>query len=366
MAISHFGLDGGIGSPKTVDYSGKAGIPPGTKPYTKTFARMGVDGGIIKHARSYAGKEAQSGQLSGSVQAVNSTVNGVISRTALRTLSGTVQANAPTMSGSVGPITKTLSGGVAAQTPVISGTVTSYPLTGWSLTNFTVNYAGLDPDSPFTDPTYSAIVIGDKAHYETLTTPDSHTMTMDGLGEFSISPAILSQNQTFDVQIYDASDGTFGTTATITVLPSLADAFVSGGVTSTSATVSGSLNTFTVNTLSGAVQAGLPVMGGLITSSPTGNLELIDGNVQSGSATVAGVIENVIKLSGSVQSTSATVTGDLTKSTAFSGGVQAQSASVVGDLTPPTEEPGTNDPRKLGQKFINRKIKWKSTQRKIR
>ena len=367
MAVTHFGLDGGIGSPKTVDYSGKA-IVPGQKTYTKTFSRMSIDGGIIRHDRDYTGKVELQPLVEGGVQADSPTIAGVITRTAFRTINGGVQAGVPTLTGGIQTLGKNVSGGVTSQDSTISGTLTKYPLTGWSLTDFTVDYSGdppLDPDSPFTDPAYSAILTGDKCHHETLTSPDSHTVTMNGLGEFSISPTFVAQPQTFDVQIYDLSDGTLGTISTITIYGADADEDVTGAVQSQDATVTGTLTNFTVIDINGAVQAGLPTLAGLITASPSGNLKLITGNVQSGSSTVSGAIENTITIFGAVQADAPILTGDIKRVTVFSGGVQAENATVTGDLSPPTEDPGTANPRNLKQKFINRKVKWKSRQRKI-
>jgi hypothetical protein len=69
------------------------------------------------------------------------------------------------------------------------------PPFGMVETDFTVNYAGLDPDSPFAgDPT-----------------PDSLGVSMDGAGEFTITGTI-TQIQTFDYYIYDASDDTVSPT----------------------------------------------------------------------------------------------------------------------------------------------------------
>ena len=94
------------------------------------------------------------------------------------------------------------------------------PPLGMVETDFTVDYAGLDPDSPFAgDPNFSALVIGDSCIYDQVTTPDSLGVSMDGLGEFTITGTI-TQVQTFDYYIYDLSDNTVSPTIEqITVYP---------------------------------------------------------------------------------------------------------------------------------------------------
>ena len=92
------------------------------------------------------------------------------------------------------------------------------PDTGWTAVQFTVNYAGLNANSPFAgQPTFSDLVAGDICAFETTTTPSGNTVTMAGDGEFTISLPVEG-TQTFDYYIYDLSDGTRGTTEQITVL----------------------------------------------------------------------------------------------------------------------------------------------------
>ena len=366
MADTYLGIDGGIGRLRNPDYSAKAPTPD-SKLYVKTFGRMAIDGTMVRNPRSYAGKIEVIPNLNGGVQSEPATVSGAITRTALQTISGAVTAENATVSGAINAFAF-LSGAVQSGVGSVTGTVTTYPLTGWSLTDFTVNFAGLSANSPFSgDPAYTNLAIGDKCHYETLTAPDSHTMTMAGNGEFTIVPSVLTQNQTFDIQIYDLSDGTFGATATITVTPGVADVSLSGAVQSLVATVSGSLTSFTVHTMSGAVQSEQASVNGVINEA---NIQVVVGGVQAESPTVSGVLERIIKMSGSVQAEASTVTGTFSKVVKMNGGVQAQRATVVGNISPPTETPAAIDPRTLepGEtntgKFINRTVKWKSTRRR--
>lgn len=86
-------------------------------------------------------------------------------------------------------------------------------------TLFTVDYANLNPDSPFAGvATYSAIVIGDSCVHDAVTTPGGNTVTMAGDGSFTLSTPVVG-TQTFDFAIYDASDQTTGNTSTITAIP---------------------------------------------------------------------------------------------------------------------------------------------------
>ena len=365
MAVSHHGLDGAIGPPKTADYSGKAIVPPGTKPYTKTFARLSITGGIIKHARSYAGKVELEPLVQGGVQSQAPILNGFINRTAFRDISGGVLASPPVLVGDVNPLARDISGGVASPAPVISGAVNAYPLAGWSLTDFTVEHSGLDPDSPFTDPIYSditAVPPADKCHYENLTPEDGLTIEMDGLGQFTVTAGTITQPNTFDVQIYDASDGTFGSISTITVHQPDAQHNIGGGVQAQAPVLSGSLNRFTVHDIIGGVQCGLPTLFGIVTK---GDTRIIVGGVQAAAPVLVGTIEDISKVSGGVQAAAPVLSGAIEKVSRITGGVIAQPPVLYGDLSPPKEEPGTTDPRSIKRKFINRKIKWKSNQRRL-
>ena len=95
--------------------------------------------------------------------------------------------------------------------------VTLMPPTGMVETAFTVDYANLDPASPFAgDAAFSAIVAGDSCIYDAQTTPDGSTVTMDGVGVFTLSPEPAA-DQSFDYYIHDASDHSDGPVGTITV-----------------------------------------------------------------------------------------------------------------------------------------------------
>ena len=86
------------------------------------------------------------------------------------------------------------------------------PPTGFIYTSFTVDYAGLDPDSPFAgDTDFSDLAVGDVCVYSEFTTPDSNSVSMAGNGEFTIGGTV-TQLQTYDYYIYDASDQTNSST----------------------------------------------------------------------------------------------------------------------------------------------------------
>lgn len=358
--MTYLGIDGGIGRPRVPDYSAKF-VATGAKSYVKTFGRMALDGGIIRNPRSYAGKTAFQFNITGGVQAQDAAASGLISRFAVQSLSGGVQAVDALVFGSVGAFAS-LSGGVQSQDSTVSGALDSYPVAGWALTDFTTNFAGLDPDSPFSgDSNYSAIVSGDKCHYETTTTEDSLTISMNGLGEFTATGTITQIN-TFDFQIYDLSDGTLGAIGTITVTPGVADVTLSGGVQSQPAIISGNISSFTVHTISGGAQSDGSAVSGIINPP---NTRVVVGGVQSGDATVSGAIENVVKISGSVQAESPVIFGSFKKVVKITNGVQAQPPTVSGHIGGIEEVPGTEDQRELGRKFTNRGVKWKSTNRRL-
>lgn len=94
-----------------------------------------------------------------------------------------------------------------------SGPSPNFPATwqpplGMVETDFTVDYASLDPDSPFAgDTDFSAIVAGDSCIYDSVTTPGGNSVTMDGAGQFTVGGTITAV-QTFNYYIYDASDNT--------------------------------------------------------------------------------------------------------------------------------------------------------------
>ncbi len=357
---TRLGLEGGVGRLTAPIFELKE---TGTKVYKKTFSRMSLHGGITRNARDYSGKAELIPTISGGVQAENATIAGIVNRTAYRTIDGAVQAQAPVLNGAV-ILHEEISGAVSAQSATVSGTVTAYPSAGWSLTDFSVDWDSLDPDSPFADAAYSAIVSGDKTHYETLTDPDAHTMTMAGNGEFTISPSTLSQAQEFDVQIYDISDGSFGTVATITVYPGAVDVSLSGAVSSQAASVSGDLDAFTVITSSGAVQSGVATISGVVGIEAI----LIAGSVTAQSATVNGSVERAVTSVGAVTSQPATMSGSLLRIMEITGNVQAQAPVISGYVSSPQHlQPAIDTPeeqRKTKKVSGQRNVLWKSKQRK--
>src|SRR5210317_485740 len=82
---------------------------------------------------------------------------------------------------------------------------------------FTVNYAGLDPSSPFTNPVYFDIEIGDSFRHDEFSRNDGRTVTMSGDGVISLSGGILPEDQEFDGYIHDVSTGENGSISTFTV-----------------------------------------------------------------------------------------------------------------------------------------------------
>lgn len=87
-------------------------------------------------------------------------------------------------------------------------------------TVFTVDYAGLHPDSHMAgDSNYADIVIGDAIVYEIQTPENGHTVTITGDGQTLLSPTTLVAPQTVDFYIWDASDETLGDPGTLTIEP---------------------------------------------------------------------------------------------------------------------------------------------------
>jgi hypothetical protein len=82
------------------------------------------------------------------------------------------------------------------------------PPFGMNETHFTVPYINLDPDSPFAgDSNFAILESGDSCIYDAVTTPGGNSVSMNGLGEFTIGGTITAI-QTFDYYIYDFSDKT--------------------------------------------------------------------------------------------------------------------------------------------------------------
>ena len=113
-------------------------------------------------------------------------------------------------------------------TPSTGFSVTFEPPLGMVYTTFTEDWNALDPDSPFAgDSDFSDITLGDVCIYDSVTTPDSNSVTMSGDGEFNLGGTV-TQVQTFDYYIYDASDQTVSSTIEqITVYPGPVEAQIS-------------------------------------------------------------------------------------------------------------------------------------------
>jgi len=127
--------------------------------------------------------------------------------------------------------TLTVSDGTASA----SRQVTVEPRAGTTITAFTVDYANLNPNSPFAgDPAFSAVVAGDSCIYDLTTSPDGVSVSMSGDGVFTLANTPL-QNQTIGYSIFDASDKTDGPIGSITVSAEIL-ASVSGNLANVSAT----------------------------------------------------------------------------------------------------------------------------------
>lgn len=361
MATTRLNIDGAIGGLPLGDFTQKTG-GSGTKAF-QNFTRFGLSGGITRYARNFTGKVEQTLTMSGGVQASDSVIAGVITKTAYRTITGGVQAQDATITGSINGF-KLVTGGTSAEDSTTTGSITRYPSTGWNLTDFTVDYSSLSTNSPFYNDTYyQDITAGppaDKCHYEATTTPDGHSVSMSGNGEFTIT-GTLTQNQSFTFQIYDVSDGTFGTTGSVIVQPSTADVTFSGSVQAGDSAVTGAISSFTVHTMSGGVQPDNATVTGELSTGDTVN---IFGGVQSQGATVTGSIERVIKIIGGVQSGDATVSGAFTRIVSFSADVQSDDATVSGQIGPIPFTGTIPEKRgKIRKSKTSRSIKFKSSKR---
>ncbi len=135
------------------------------------------------------------------------------------------------------------SGNVVANNGAASNAyaVTLMPPQGMNYTAFTVDYAGLDPNSPYAGNTeFINITVGAQDIYDAQTTPDGIAVSMSGDGVFTLagSPA---QAQSFRTFIYDPTDQTVGADVTVTVEAVATATITSTGQTATdtqSATVS--------------------------------------------------------------------------------------------------------------------------------
>ncbi len=269
------GIDGGISQQTDADYSGKFGTDKATGP----FSRLSLSGGIVSYARTYE-KEPTIGTAYESEQAfavadgsdiyvqiytaidnesafeltpsepftINSVSSSygtdIIEANATLTVNVTDSTNVTlvTVNGVLCSLVQIINATqVTAEVPL--GVLADYGSTvdvvvnngtaspayqaeirvpqGMVETDFTVDYANLSPDSPYANnANYQDIVTGDSAIYDQLTQPDSITVTMDGLGDYTLSSNNYTAPQTFDHYIWDTSDDTpSAEIKTITVQP---------------------------------------------------------------------------------------------------------------------------------------------------
>lgn len=183
--------------------------------------------------------------------------------------------------------------------------VTLLPPTGMVETAFTVDYANLDPASPFAgDAAFSAIVAGDSCIYDAQTTPDGSTVTMDGVGVFTLSTEPAA-DQAFDYYIHDQSDHSDGPVGTITVQARVVGAIgiatdagvalpVSGGPV-----VSGTIGVAVESGAALPVADGSPVVGAIGIAVEAGQaLGVTDGSSVVGTIGIAAETGQALPVSG--------------------------------------------------------------------
>lgn len=104
-------------------------------------------------------------------------------------------------------------------TPSTGYAVTLMQPGGMIETDFSVAYASLDTDSPFSGvSTYSALAILDSCVYDAVSAENSIPLSMSSLGVFTVTGS-FTVNQTYDFYIFDDSDNTAGNISVMTVLP---------------------------------------------------------------------------------------------------------------------------------------------------
>lgn len=81
---------------------------------------------------------------------------------------------------------------------------------------FTVNHAGLDPNSPYTS--YPSIQAGFSAIHDEYSGPDNHQLSMSGDGVYTITPPEITQNQSFRHAVFDITDNTVGTVGIVNII----------------------------------------------------------------------------------------------------------------------------------------------------
>jgi hypothetical protein len=163
--------------------------------------------------------------------------------------------------------------------------VVAEPPLGMIYTTFTVDFAGLDPDSPFAgDPNFSAIAIGDVCVFDSISTPTGLSLAMNGLGEFTITGTVTVQ-QVFDYYIFDASDLTNSATIEqITVQPGPVEVLIGQATESDSAF---------------AVSAIVVITGIIGTAFETDtSFAVIDGSIASGEIGLATEVDSAFLVTG--------------------------------------------------------------------
>lgn len=167
------------------------------------------------------------------------------------------------------------------------------PPFGMAETDFTTNFAGLDPDSPFAgDPNFSDLVSGDSCINDAVTTPGGNSISMDGLGEFTIGGTITVV-QIFNYYIYDLSDNTVSPTIEqITVQPGPVEALIGQAVEiDTAHSVTSNVATVGIIGQANEINTSHPVTDGSIPLQTIGQaLEINTGHP----VTVGGVVQTFV------------------------------------------------------------------------
>lgn len=101
----------------------------------------------------------------------------------------------------------------------ITQPVNSIPSTGQFHKIFTLDYGSLPTNSfAYGVPELSGILAGDGYQMDLVTSPDSHSLSGDSEGVITVG-GTLTQIQTANYTIYDASDDTIGSAGVLTIIP---------------------------------------------------------------------------------------------------------------------------------------------------
>lgn len=169
------------------------------------------------------------------------------------------------------------SGNVVANNGTASNAyaVTLMPPQGMNYTAFTVDYAGLDPNSPYAGNTeFSNITVGAQDAYDAQTTPDGIAVSMSGDGVFTLASQPTA-TQSFRTFIYDPTDQTVGANVTVTVEAVATATITSTGQTATdtqSATVSVIVSVNAGNQVAAETQSGAFSVQSLATITSSGQV----------------------------------------------------------------------------------------------